>query len=372
MIRTSHQVCLCMMVRDEAHVIERALRSAFGFADFFIVLDTGSTDNTIMLVRAALAGRPHKVVESTWKGFTGSRNEALALARPHGQYIVFLDADDFFVGNVALAKQRLSDSTAWMCFAFQQWLRHAKLFAVNRDLDVQWSGQRHEFLSSPRQNIAPQLSLMRDLSVRYTHEGYRSSDPNVWLNDAMEINPVVNTIAGCSPAAHSRNLFYLARTFQMQGDLSAAELKFFERASYIGADEEERWFAELCAVRLLEIREPSDPTLPARYANLMVARDTRAEVYLDLARQLRMRGRFEEALELARQSPHIGVPDDWIDVDTGAHSVFAWDEQAANLFELKRWAEAARLWRRALSVGSLSIVDRSRMRAAVDVCAAVA
>ena len=356
------------MVRDEARVIERALRSAFGIADFFVILDTGSTDDTIMLVRAVLAGRPHKIIESTWKGFTGSRDEALAMARPHGQYIVFLDADDFFVGNVALAKQRLFHSTAWVCFAFQHWLRHAKLFAVHRDLDVAWAGQRHEFLASAKRHDAPPFALMTDISMRYTHEGYRSRDPHTWLNDANEIATDRLQKIEAVDAAHARTLFYLARTFQMQGDLRRAEDTFIKRSKYTGADEEERWFAELCSIRLLELRTPEDLMLPQKYATLLLARDTRAEVYLDLARQLRMRGQFVEALELARQATRIKIPEDWIDVDTGAHSVFAWDEQAANLLELKRYAEASILWRRALCFGSLHCADRSRMREAIAVC----
>ncbi len=62
--------------------------------DHWIVVDTGSTDGTQDLVRAALAGLPGELVARPWVDFGHNRSEALALARPHGTYTLVIDADD--------------------------------------------------------------------------------------------------------------------------------------------------------------------------------------------------------------------------------------------------------------------------------------
>ena len=51
-------ICLNMIVKNEAHVIERCLLSVKPFISSWAILDTGSTDSTPELVKRALAGVP--------------------------------------------------------------------------------------------------------------------------------------------------------------------------------------------------------------------------------------------------------------------------------------------------------------------------
>jgi glycosyltransferase involved in cell wall biosynthesis len=74
-----------MIVKDEAHVIERCLRSVLPFVDWWVVADTGSSDGTQDLVRSTLAALPGELVERPWVDFGHNRQEVLELARssPH-------------------------------------------------------------------------------------------------------------------------------------------------------------------------------------------------------------------------------------------------------------------------------------------------
>ena len=94
MTPSGQTLCLAMIVRNEAAVIRRCLNSVRPLIDHWIVVDTGSTDGTQDLVRAALAGLPGQLVERPWVDFAHNRSEALALARPHGTYTLIIDADD--------------------------------------------------------------------------------------------------------------------------------------------------------------------------------------------------------------------------------------------------------------------------------------
>jgi len=80
---------LSMIVRDEAAQIEDCLRSVQGFVDEMVVVDTGSTDNTVALAQAMGA----RVEQIDWPGdFAPARNQALQWVS--GEWVLVLDADE--------------------------------------------------------------------------------------------------------------------------------------------------------------------------------------------------------------------------------------------------------------------------------------
>lgn len=79
---------VAVLTHNEAHRIEACLKSA-AFADQLLVVDSGSTDDTVALARA-LGAEVHS--HPDWQGFAVQRNRLLAHAR--GDYIFFLDADE--------------------------------------------------------------------------------------------------------------------------------------------------------------------------------------------------------------------------------------------------------------------------------------
>lgn len=80
---------VCMIVRDEAEILGRCLASIIGAADEIIVVDTGSTDESIAVARQFSA----TVVEEPWcDDFSFSRNISVDHAK--GTWILWLDADD--------------------------------------------------------------------------------------------------------------------------------------------------------------------------------------------------------------------------------------------------------------------------------------
>ena len=74
------RICLNMIVRDEAAVIERCLRSARPYIQAWAVSDTGSSDGTQDIVRRVLGDLPGELIERPWIDFAANRNEALQLA----------------------------------------------------------------------------------------------------------------------------------------------------------------------------------------------------------------------------------------------------------------------------------------------------
>lgn len=80
---------VCMIVKDESEFIDGAVKSVRDVADEVIVVDTGSSDDTVILARAAGA----EVHFFDWVGdFSKARNASLTHAT--GDWILVLDADE--------------------------------------------------------------------------------------------------------------------------------------------------------------------------------------------------------------------------------------------------------------------------------------
>lgn len=95
------KLSVIVITKNEAANIVACLESV-SFADEFIVVDSGSTDNTIELARAMGA-----TVEQTadWPGFGPQKNRALALAE--GEWVLSIDADERVTPELAQEIQRV-------------------------------------------------------------------------------------------------------------------------------------------------------------------------------------------------------------------------------------------------------------------------
>jgi tetratricopeptide (TPR) repeat protein len=83
-------ISACLIVKDEARHLGRCLDSLRSVADEVIVVDTGSSDGTPELARAAGA----RVIPIVWeRDFSRARNVGLDAAR--GAWVLVLDADEF-------------------------------------------------------------------------------------------------------------------------------------------------------------------------------------------------------------------------------------------------------------------------------------
>lgn len=85
--------CLCMIVKDEAKVIERCLNSVRDLVDTWVISDTGSRDGTQDLIRATFKEIPGELHEDPWTNFGHNRTLNIQRARGKADYLLLIDAD---------------------------------------------------------------------------------------------------------------------------------------------------------------------------------------------------------------------------------------------------------------------------------------
>lgn len=70
-------LCLSMIVKNETHIIKECFDSIYDQIDYWIIVDTGSTDGTQELIKNYFAekGIPGELIERPWVSFGHNRTE---------------------------------------------------------------------------------------------------------------------------------------------------------------------------------------------------------------------------------------------------------------------------------------------------------
>lgn len=99
---THPTLTLCMIVKDESANLPRCLQSVATHVDEMVVLDTGSSDETVAIAQSYGA----QVHHYEWTGnFSDARNEALKYLT--GDWVLVLDADEALVESAAPALRQV-------------------------------------------------------------------------------------------------------------------------------------------------------------------------------------------------------------------------------------------------------------------------
>jgi len=175
-----------MIVRDEEATLPNCLQSVRHLVEDCVIVDTGSTDNTIAVARRFNA----RVFEHAWAdNFAEARNAAFAQAT--GDYIFWLDADDILLPidqeRFGTLRENLDASYDGYTMIYDyardalgvSILRFHLPRLIRRDAGYRWVGRVHEYLDGPGR------WLPSDVVV--THNRTRSSgDRNLRIYERMK------------------------------------------------------------------------------------------------------------------------------------------------------------------------------------------
>jgi glycosyltransferase involved in cell wall biosynthesis len=141
--RGSVPVSVVVLTQDEESNIGRCLAS-LAWADQVVVVDSGSSDNTVPIARSLGA----QVVDQPWLGYSGQRELALRLPEIRNDWVYFVDADEWVSPQLASEiAMRLRDPS---CAGFAHrlrlvfqgtWIRHCGWYSAS--LVVRLVDRRH-------------------------------------------------------------------------------------------------------------------------------------------------------------------------------------------------------------------------------------
>lgn len=238
------KICLNMIVKDESRVIRRCLDSVKPIIDYWVIIDTGSTDGTQDIIKEHMKDIPGMLYERPWKNFGDNRTEALDLAQGKGDYILFMDADDIMVYEEGFELFPLTQDY-YAIWQGSEWFSFQKTQLVRSGLPWKWVGVTHEYLDC----IVPYTSgLLQKVKYVLGDDGARSRDPKKFLKNAQLLEEELK-----KDPNNSRYVFYLAESYKDAGEKAKALEWYQKRVDMKGWDEEIFWSLFQIANMLREI-----------------------------------------------------------------------------------------------------------------------
>ncbi len=169
-------ICLCMIAKDEEKNIERCIQSSQGLVDEIVLVDTGSSDNTVELARRLGA----RVYNYQWDdSFANARN--FAISKAESDWLLLLDADEAldknsfstivqFIETTSLDGAHLRMRNYTGRFSPDHYSLHSALRLLRNNKKYRFEGEIHEQVVSDECEKISDRFIALDVVVH--HYGY--------------------------------------------------------------------------------------------------------------------------------------------------------------------------------------------------------
>lgn len=222
-----------MIVKNESAVIQRCLDSVIPLIDYWVIVDTGSTDDTKEIIREHLKNIPGELHERPWRNFGENRTEALELAKGKGDFLLFMDADDTLEFPEGFRFSGLTKDLYNMWRGIKNFT-YIKPQLVRANLPWKWIGVTHEYLGCALEHTSETLETVKYISG---DGGHRSQDLKKKFLNNIELLQ-----AGLEKEPDNvRYLFYLAESYKDGGFKNEALQTYIKRVKLGGWEEEIFW-----------------------------------------------------------------------------------------------------------------------------------
>lgn len=177
-------ISLCMIVKNEEKVLDNCLNSVKDIVDEIIIVDTGSTDNTIEIAKKYT----HKIYSFKWENdFAKARNYSLSKATK--DYILWLDADDFLkeesINRFKGLKESLDGSIDMYYFLYdfnENYLPFYRERLLKRINNYNFVGKIHEVI------IPKGLVKYEPIVIKQQVKQNKQTNRNLLIFESMNIN----------------------------------------------------------------------------------------------------------------------------------------------------------------------------------------
>jgi glycosyltransferase involved in cell wall biosynthesis len=289
-------MCLVMIVKDEEDTIKRCLTAVSPYISHWVIVDTGSSDNTISVINETMSelGIPGELHQRPWVNFEVNRTESLELAKGKCDFRWIIDADDTFIlddPNInpfyILDKEFDSYHISYKLHS----LKYFRAQVVRSDEDWVYKGVLHEYLylDKPDQKNGQITGCHVDADIsplkRASSIEEKYAKDAIILEEALEKEP-----------DNTRYMFYLAQSYRDSQQMEKS-LEAYQRRVDAGGWPEEVYYSMYMIGRLKEsLARPSSEVIEA-YSRAWEFRPERLESVFHVMRKLREEKRW--ALSLA-------------------------------------------------------------------------
>lgn len=226
-----------MIVKNESKIITRLFDTVLPIIDYWVIADTGSTDNTIDIIEEYFKEKniPGKIVNHQWKDFGHNRTLSLIDAKNSGfnfDYLLFLDADMKLVIGPKFTKKMLMHDV-YTLHQGSNTIGYYNVRLIKKSLEFKCVSPTHEYYdiqtkSFSQVSMSPEILRINDIGDGGAKHDKFERDIKL-LKKGIEEEP--NNL---------RYYFYLAQSYRCINDYENA-INFYEQRIKMGGWSEEIW-----------------------------------------------------------------------------------------------------------------------------------
>jgi len=207
-IKKKNTICLSMIVKNESKIIERCLKTVIPLIDYWIICDTGSTDNTIDVIKTFFegCGIPGEIHQHQWQDFAYNRSRALSLARSKAEYTITIDADEEYTYAADLELLEALTCDHYMILADMNGTLYYRDLLFNNRLEWKYFDVLHEF---PDAEGVKTIGYLKSITNVIHFDGASHSDPEKYRRHAEILEAEV-----IKRPHYARYRYYLAQSYK--------------------------------------------------------------------------------------------------------------------------------------------------------------
>jgi glycosyltransferase involved in cell wall biosynthesis len=324
----NNKLCLVMIVRDEEDTIERCLTPLAPYISYWVIVDTGSVDNTVEKVQALMDGFgiPGELHESEWVGFDHNRTESMKLSEGKCEYRLVMDADDLFVVEDESWLDQLKDYDSFHVKLQMGAIDYFRQLIFKSDREYKYEGKIHEFATPV--GFEQKIGTLSGVFVKASTSGAKraGSDQKRYENDAKRLLKEYR-----KDKTNPRTVFYLAQSCRDAGKTQEA-IKYYRKRSTMGGWDEEVYYSFYEIARLSQILGSNGSDVIELYSKAWNYRPHRMEACFCLMQSFRLCDQHTSslaigllAIEILKMGKHHS---DALFLNRYAHDWLIYDETA--------------------------------------------
>ncbi|MFN7928242.1 MAG: glycosyltransferase [Blastocatellia bacterium] len=341
-------ICLNMIVKNEANTIRRCFDSLKSIIDYWVIVDTGSTDGTQEIIRSFTAEVPGELHERPWVNFGHNRTEGMQLADGKADYLLLMDADNALRIVDPHCKQSLTAD------AYHLQILGSVVYWQTRLVKsgLQWHsvGVTHEYPHSLKAQSWERLEALQ--IVDYFDGGAR--------DDKYERDIRLLTQGLIDEPNNERYIFYLAQSYRQLNELEKA-IEWYEKRVAAGGWREEVWLS-LYSIGQLHMQKNADESTVLKAMIAAYEYDpSRCEPLYELCRYYRMQERYHLGLVFGLRAIQIAYPEEAMNfVVRGIYDWMRYDELSVCEYWTGDYTASAR--HAAHCLGKTNFAERERIQ----------
>ena len=217
---TNPTICFATICKNEGHIIRKTLESIYKYISYWVICDTGSTDNTREIITEFFKEKniPGELHVDEFKDFGYNKSLLMKRAQNKADYILQLDADDPLIGEFKFTQQDVG---------YDVYLANVKRGVTNYKAYTLFNAKRLWKFCSVAHTVIKTIDGPNFTTGDLTHYnfyvssediGARRTDPEKYLKDAKKLKKqFFDTLLDDPDGLNLRSVFYTAQSYMDYG-----------------------------------------------------------------------------------------------------------------------------------------------------------